>query len=36
MNFQGLTRISENELFFAGGINVSFKIIKDRCFIYNL
>ncbi len=35
-NFQGCCRISENELMFAGGINITFKKITAKTFKYDL
>ena len=35
-NFQGVCRINDNELFFCGGINITFQRITSKAFIYNL
>lgn len=35
-NFQGVCRINDNELFFCGGINITFQRISSKAFIYNL
>lgn len=36
LNFQGCCRISDEKIFFAGGINVNYKKISSHAFIYDL